>query len=70
VPAQDPPEQDAAPALPIALHHHGANHGEAVWFGFPKHFFDPEQAREVARVAARVLGIQPSCAAPVAIRRR
>jgi hypothetical protein len=59
-----------APAFPNALHYHGANHGEVVWFGFPMHFFEVEQAREVARVAMRVFGIQPSSAARVAIRRR
>ena len=53
-----------------ALHDHGSGHGEAVWFGFPMHFFEPDQAREVARVAMRVLGIQPLQSARVAIRRR
>lgn len=57
-------------AYPNALHYHGSEHGEVIWFGFPMHFFKVEQAREVARVAMRVFGIQPAPSARVAIRRR
>jgi hypothetical protein len=49
--------------MPNAVHYHGANHGEVVWFGFPMHFFESEQGREVVGVTMRVFGIEPQAAA-------
>ncbi len=49
--------------FPNAVHYHGANHGEIVWFGFPLYFFESAQGREVVRVTMRALGIEPQAAA-------
>jgi hypothetical protein len=54
---------------PNAIHYHGDDNGpgsQLVWFGFPLHYFDQEQARQVVREVMRNFGIQPLAPVPTA----
>jgi hypothetical protein len=46
--------------MPNALHYHGSEHGEVVWFGFPLYYFELDQARQAVATVMRVLGVAPS----------
>jgi hypothetical protein len=45
--------------FPNALDYHGSDNGEVVWFGFPLHYFELDQVRQVVRVVMRNFGIEP-----------
>jgi len=62
----DPYETDG---YPNAIHYYGVDNGpgsQLVWFGFPLHYFDQEQARQVVREVMRNFGIQPLAPVPTA----
>ncbi len=52
--------------MPNALHYHGGDNGEVVWFGFPLHSFHHDEARQAVHAVMRVLGVEPT---PEAARR-
>jgi hypothetical protein len=53
---------------PNAVFYHGSDNGLVVWFGFPMYYFDPDLARQTARVVLKNLGLVPKPPAPVAAR--
>jgi hypothetical protein len=61
----DPDQLQVPPSdgFPNATFYHGSQHGELVWFGFPLHFFERDQARQVTRIVLRNLGLTPTLAA-------
>jgi hypothetical protein len=46
--------------FPNALYYHGSAHGEVVWFGFPMHFFEVDQARLTTKIVLQNLGLTPA----------
>ena len=59
--------------FPNAVHYHGPDNGpgsQLVWFGFPLHFFEREQARAVVRAVMRNFGVEPTTRAGSVARRR
>jgi hypothetical protein len=49
----------ASDGFPNAVHYHGSEHGEVVWFGFSLYEFELEQARQVVRLVMKNFGIEP-----------
>ena len=61
------PNRSLAPyetdGYPNAVHYYGTDNGpgsQLVWFGFPLHYFEQEQAREVVRLVLKNFGIHPT----------
>lgn len=44
---------------PNGIHYYGPGHGEVVWLGFPLHYFELDQVRQLVRTALNVLGVSP-----------
>lgn len=45
--------------FPNAIDYYGDDSGEVVWFGFPLYYFEQDQARQVAQIVLRNLGLLP-----------
>ena len=59
--AFDPLHEKVPPSdgFPNAIHYHGSDNGEIVWFGFSLYYFELDQARQVVRAVMRNFGIEP-----------
>jgi hypothetical protein len=54
------PELGGPHGFPNAVHvHDGDGSGQVVWFGFPLHYFEREQVRDVVDAVMRNFGLVP-----------